>query len=178
MNNVVFADNVASSGGGVHAEFFVYNDDQTGQTHDIQALTHPSIDSNHSTFLRNVADNGGAICLNGVPASFRNATMRGNVALEAGGALSLIGLSTVRVVGGVFRRNEAASGGGLMIKERSALHCFGCILSGNKASNDGGGVSITSIPLRFQSVVFQCDRCFMQRNSARLGGKDSEFKSC
>lgn len=171
ISNVMFAENNAATGGAVFAEFYLYVDNKMEQTHfGDQSLENPSIQMNHTVFLGNSAVTGGAMELNGVPALLRNISMENNRAKDAGGALALVGLSVVQVIGGTFHRNKAKSGGALMVRERCMMHCIGCAITNNKATADGGGVCIVCLFVKKQAVVFECDECAVKENRARIGG--------
>ena len=121
-------------------------------------------------FFRNNATEGGAFRFVGVPALLQNISLQENTASGSGGAIDIIGGSVVRVIDGFFSSNSAGCGGGLIINEQSMLHCTSCMIEGNIAEENGGGVCVTAERYNDQPIAFQCDACDFINNTAAMGG--------
>jgi parallel beta-helix repeat protein len=88
-----------------------------------------------STFSGNSAGQGGGLF--GVAFTVRGCTFSGNSAIDGGGIFSLV---TATVRDSLFTDNSATEGGGIYNAAGSTLQVQNSILSGNTASDSGGGI--------------------------------------
>ena len=116
----------------------------------------------HVSMVANRANGrGGAICNEGGTVSMSFADFRGNIAqqidgaFQSGGALFSDGGGVVVAVNSLFRGNTAAVGGAINISGNdSALELINVAVTGNLATNFGGGVATAQGPLMVTNSVF------------------------
>jgi len=130
----------------------------------------PSLTIANSTIRNNLATEGGAINLNGVPALLHNITVDSNKATERGGGIIALRGSVIKITNSNFTSNKGGDGGALMIDELAMAHIMGCVIEGNTANWTGGGLSLITRSYPKQNISLQCDLCDITNNSANRGG--------
>ncbi|MCL2135267.1 MAG: hypothetical protein FWH37_06920, partial [Candidatus Bathyarchaeota archaeon] len=124
----------------------------------------------------NVAVNGGGVYNGWRSTSFEmsGGEISGNTAQYGGGMYSSLGI--FELSGGVIANNTAINGGGLNIDSNTgssvtdpeSFMISGCKISGNIATNNGGGIWIAEEYLRYlvisDDVVFENNRASMTYN--------------
>ena len=171
LENVTFEENHSDTGGAIDAVYNVHTGDKGIPRLKFSGIpVDPSLTFFNTTFQRNNSTDGGSVHFDGIQALFQGVNMQENVASESGGGLYIIGGSVVRIINGSFSSNNARHGGGLMIDQQSMLHCTSCLIEGNTAEENGGGVCISAQRYDAQPIAFQCDACDFINNTAAMGG--------
>lgn len=115
-------------------------------TTELPAITSPIvINGNNDTITRQsgtfriLTVNGGALTLRGAILSNGDAT-GSSVQNGAGGAIVVTGNGNLNLSGSVIRNNRANFGGGISVFSGSRAQITGSLLTGNSATQNGGGI--------------------------------------
>ncbi|KAB7732484.1 hypothetical protein F5984_00545 [Rudanella paleaurantiibacter] len=172
MVNCILGDNRALQGAGSYL--------QSGAT----------LQATNVLFKNNVSQSpGGGIYLNGSSASLTNCTLESNSATLGGGVFSTNGTS-FSLVTSTIKNNVANSGGGVYVLSNASVATTrptlitSCTLTGNTATNYGGGVqldaavgTITTTHFESNSAVYGASVSVLSSTATVSGGTFQKNKS-
>lgn len=118
------------------------------------------------------APTGGGVYCSGASPTITHCIIRGNVASESGGGISIDKGCTPRITNCTITANSAKSGGGVYCSNAGII-VEDSTISWNHA-NSGGGISYT----RFNLMAIEISNCIITHNSAaRYGGGIIQYTS-
>ena len=170
-----FASNIASdSGGAVYTRFtqvtivesLIQNNNSSGGGGGIYAGGAVYIVIRHSTLKGNRAmESGGALQLGHIGATIVGTTISNNLAVKDGGGVAYHGAweNHLKVSNSSFHENRAVSRGGALFATGTKAHLSNSTFARNRAGGNGGAVYVEAINAKLTHIT-------MMRNEALNGG--------